>query len=65
MLLQPDKSYLILDMIIWFEAHESRSHLHLLKIVKSTISTKIMMVNSRGFYPFGISSAGDSQMLDY
>ena len=30
----------------------------------STISTKINMRNSRLFYPFGISSARDSQMVD-
>ena len=29
------------------------------KILKSTISTKIDMVSSRLFYPFGISSARD------
>ena len=37
---------------------------HLLKRVKSTISTKINMGSSRIFYPFGISSEIDSQMED-
>ena len=37
---------------------------HLLKIVKSTISTKIKMLIPRLFYPFGISSARDSQVDD-
>ena len=35
---------------------------NLWKMVKSTISTKINIGNSRIFYPFGISGARDSHM---
>ena len=54
MLLQPDKSDLILDIIKEVEVHESRSHWTLMKKLKSTIITKIKMVKSILFYPFGI-----------
>ena len=54
MLLQPGNSNFILSMIKEVGAHESRSRWTLIKIIKSTNSTKITMGNSRLFYPFGV-----------
>ena len=62
---QPDKSDFILDFVKEVGIHIKPEIIgHLRRRVKSKISTKIKMVSSRISYPFGISSARDSQIED-
>ena len=64
MLLQPENSDFITNIIKEVKAHEYRSRWTLKKIVMSTIITKIIMEISRLVYPFSISSVRDYQMED-
>ena len=62
MLLQPDKSNLILTMIKEVESYEAMSNWKLMKKSEVNNKHKKNMAISRLFYQFFLSSEGDSQM---
>ena len=64
MFLKPYKQYFILVNIKEAEEHEARNYWTLMKILMSTISTKIEMGISRLFYKCGFSSTGYPQTKD-